>query len=221
MQSTKVYKYVENSIRKVFYGWYGISTLILFLVLIKNNVQVSDLAKTLTIEENTVVFEEIFKVYWPKLYVYSFKIMRNQEICEDLLQEIFSSFWLQRNEVKIRNLSAYLFQAVRFQIYKYYRDTRYELLDIDKFEHIMHLNATDDLLNLKETKELIVQYIDELLLRCREIFYLSRFQGLSHKEISDKLNISNQTVKNQITIALKYLKTHYKEIVCILLLNIK
>jgi len=189
--------------------------------LIKNNVQVSDLAKTLTIEENTVVFEEIFKVYWPKLYVYSFKIMRNQEICEDLLQEIFSSFWLQRNEVKIRNLSAYLFQAVRFQIYKYYRDTRYELLDIDKFEHIMHLNATDDLLNLKETKELIVQYIDELLLRCREIFYLSRFQGLSHKEISDKLNISNQTVKNQITIALKYLKTHYKEIVCILLLNIK
>ena len=168
-------------------------------------------------DAHTLSFEEVYQEYWSKLYVYSFRILQDKNVCEDLIQEIFLSFWKKRDTLNVENLSAYLFQSLRFQIYKYYRDTKLETLDIEKFSNFVSVNTTDELLNLEDTKMLINGYLNKLPKRCREIFYLSRFKNLSHKEIAEELNISNQTVKNQISIASKHLQKHYKELTFLLL----
>jgi len=152
----------------------------------------------------------VYLEYWSKLYVYGNRILKDQQVCEDLIQEIFLSYWEKRKDVAVENTSAYLFQSLRYQIYNHFRDTKFTTLDIDKFSNYVQINTTEELLDLKDSQLLLKIALDKLSERCQEIFYLSRFEHLSHKEISDKLNISTQTVKNQITIALNHLRTQYK-----------
>jgi len=157
-------------------------------------------------------FQKIYQEYWSRLYVYGFRILRDKSLCEDLIQEIFLSFWKNRKKIEVQHISSYLFQSLRFQIFKYYRDTKIKTLDIEKFSNIVSINTTDDLLILQDTKMMLSKYLDRLPKRCREIYFLSRFENLSNKEISEKLNISNQTVKNQLTMASKHLQKHFKEL---------
>ena len=166
---------------------------------------------------NTVQFDEIYKQYWRKLYIYAFRILHDQQVCEDLIQEVFLSLWKKKNDIVLQSVSSYLFQSLRFQIFKYYRDNKFSNLDIEKFQGILKSNPTEQMLDLKDTKKLVNAYLDTLPNRCREIFYMSRFENLSHKEISDELGISSQTVKNQITTAVKLLRTHYKELTLLIL----
>ncbi|MDG2279918.1 MAG: RNA polymerase sigma-70 factor [Flavicella sp.] len=169
-------------------------------------------------DAHTLSFEQVYQQYWSKLYIYGFRVLKDKSVVEDLVQEIFLSYWKKKDTLEVVNISAYLFQSLRFQIYKYYRDTKFKTLDIEKFSNIVSVNTADELLNLEDTKKLVNTCLDKLPKRCREIFYLSRFKNLSHKEISEELNISNQTVKNQMSIASKYLQEHYKELTFLLLL---
>lgn len=169
-------------------------------------------------DAHALSFEQVYQQYWSKLYIYGFRVLKDKSVVEDLVQEIFLSYWKKKDTLEVVNISAYLFQSLRFQIYKYYRDTKFKTLDIEKFSNIVSVNTADELLNLEDTKKLVNTCLDKLPKRCREIFYLSRFKNLSHKEISEELNISNQTVKNQMSIASKYLQEHYKELTFLLLL---
>jgi RNA polymerase sigma-70 factor (ECF subfamily) len=62
------------------------------------------------------------------------------------------------------------------------------------------------------------QYLDKLPKRCQEIFYMSRIDNLSNQEIAGRLGISRRTVENQITAALKHLRTCFKQVLTILCL---
>ena len=79
------------------------------------------------------VFNQLYTDYWQKLYVYAFRVLQDQRICEDIVQEIFLALWKNRQHVVIDNASAYFYQAVRFQLYKNFRDKKLKPLDIDKF----------------------------------------------------------------------------------------
>lgn len=164
-------------------------------------------------------FEKLYDTYWQKLYIYSYRILKDQQVCEDLIQELFLSFWKRRKEVEVENINAYLYQALRFQIYKYYRDTNFETLDIQNLADCLAAqNATDDYLQFEDAKKQLESHLSLLPKRCREIFVMSRYQNLSHKEIAAELKISIQTVKNQITTATKHLSEHRQEIIWLLLL---
>ena len=161
--------------------------------------------------DDTLAFRKVYLNYWEKLYIYAYNILGNQKICEDLIQELFLSFWKNRDKVEIVNLKAYLYQSLRFQIFKYFRDNKTTLLNVEKFEQVLKTNSIEESLDLNDLEASIHKHLNELPKRCREIFYLSRFENLSHKEIAEKFDISSRTVKNQITTALKYLRTQIKD----------
>jgi len=161
--------------------------------------------------DDTLAFRQVYLNYWERLYIYAYNILENQKICEDLIQEIFLSFWKNRHKVEIENLKAYLYQSLRFQIFKHFRDQKTTLLNIEKFEQILKTNSIEESLDLDDLEASIHKHINELPRRCRDIFYLSRFENLSHKEIAEKFDISTRTVKNQITTALKHLRSQIKD----------
>lgn len=170
---------------------------------------------------NPETFHKIYLNNWDRLYRYAFNILKDEKICEDLVQDIFFSLWKNRNTSKIDNISAYLFQSLKFQIYKHFRDTKFVSMDIERFYNIIEVNASPlETLVLKDLEEMVSAHTKKLPKRCQEIFYLSRYESLSHKEISDKLNISIRTVKNQISVALKHLRVQLEGQVYVLLLFI-
>lgn len=129
-----------------------------------------------------------------------------------MLQELFISLWEKRHSLILReSLKAYLYQVARHKIIDIYRKNatyrKYLQQLIEHFDAQPH-SITETVDNKARTQELF-EAINHLPDRMKEIFMLSRFENLSVEQISTHLGLSQQTVKNQITKALKILRTSY------------
>jgi RNA polymerase sigma-70 factor (family 1) len=149
----------------------------------------------------------LYRSYWKDLYISAFRILKDKEVCEDIIQELFIRIWNNRAELNISSsLQAYLSAAVRYEVYRKIRESK-------KHEPIVHdmleIAGTLSLLNTLEYKELksqIADTIETLPEKCREVYNLSRNDLLTHKEISARLAISTKTVRNHLTKALHHLR---------------
>lgn len=158
--------------------------------------------------DDRFAFDVIYNKYWSKLYLSAYNILRNRQISEDIIQEIFVALWLKRSTSRIDNLNNYLFTAVRFQVFKSIRDGKGRA---GLFEQIEQLNASCDIESMLFEKEVAKRLDENIALlpeKCREIFILSRKKHLSVKEIAEQLNISPKTIENQIGIALRRLRSN-------------
>lgn len=157
-------------------------------------------------------FDLIYEKYWKRLYYYAFKIFGDKVVCEDVIQEVFIKLWEKASERKIENLEGYLFRAVKFQISNAIRNQK----DFKPFENFLTQLPTDlsadSILELKETSELILQSVESLPEKCREVYKLSREEQLTNNQIADQMNISVRTVEAHIYKALKSIKNNLGEI---------
>ncbi|ERJ58853.1 RNA polymerase sigma-70 factor [Sphingobacterium paucimobilis] len=155
-------------------------------------------------------FKEIYQRYYPVLHVHAFKKIDDDETIKDLLQDVFVSFWKNRDQSTINySLSAYLYAAVRYKITNHIlqQKTADKYLNslqgyIDRHDPIQ----SDFLVRHNELNRIIEAEINALPPAMRKIFILSRVEHLSHKEIASTLSISDQTVRTQIKNALRILR---------------
>ena len=154
-----------------------------------------------------IVYREIFDTYYRPLTIFALHIVNDLEDAKEIVQEFFIKLWEIKEQLDIQSsFKGYLFACVKNASlnYKAQRDNRTNKLntykpkevDDDLFEQIVAI----------ETEELIYNAIASLPERCRDIFKLSRFEGLTYNQIADKLEISVKTVETQIGIALRKLK---------------
>ncbi|MFC2137210.1 RNA polymerase sigma-70 factor [Bacteroidota bacterium] len=154
--------------------------------------------------------ELLYKKYYTELCRASYKYTGNGEAAEEIVQDVFVSLWNKRYEINITiSLKSYIYKSVintslNYIKSKFARNQQNED-SINGFDY--GNSTTEEALDKKELEEILYKAINELPDRCREIFSLNRFAGLTQKEISEKLNISIKTVETQITKALKRLKT--------------
>ncbi len=157
-------------------------------------------------EGDQKAFEQVFNGYWSKLYVYAYNILRDKGVCEDIVQEVLVSLWVKRESLEIESLSSFLFTAVRYQVLKVIRSGKVREGFFQEIEK-MSMSTPAEQLEQKDLLNLIEARIDELPGKCREIFLLSRKEQLSNREIAERLGVSIKTVENQITIAIRRLRS--------------
>jgi len=155
-------------------------------------------------------FKEIYKRFRPKLYIFAFNIINDRDVCEEMIQDIFIDLWVRRKEKKIENLSAYLYKAVKFQIFKQFRKRKLIDKRIEEFDDFISGYNIEEHFEFKELFARVENIIAGLPRQRRIIFQLNRDDGLSAREIAKKLNISEQTVRNQIYSALKEIRKAVK-----------
>ena len=156
-------------------------------------------------ENNTHALAAIYDRHWSKLYLQAYNIVRDRQVSEDIVQEIIVQLWLKRSDIQIKCLNAYLYTAVRYQTFKAIRSCR--VIETLKTEEISSINDADQMLIKKDMQKLLDEGISQLPVRCRQVFKLSRRDHLSTKEIAIRLGIAPKTVENQLTIALRRLKS--------------
>lgn len=154
--------------------------------------------------------EEIYQNYWAGVLESAYKRVRDEEVAQDITQEIFISLWENRERLIIQeSLQAYLKGAVKYKVINYFKsaiikDKYREDLKLLMAEQ-MELSAEKKLM-LKDLNKEIDNAILHLPEKMRQIFWMSRKQEKTISEISAELDLSAQTVKNQISAALKVLK---------------
>ncbi|MEO8960797.1 MAG: sigma-70 family RNA polymerase sigma factor [Ginsengibacter sp.] len=162
-----------------------------------------------------VGFRILYSRYWEALYKKAFHRFGNCADSEDAVQEIFISVWRNKSTIQIEEtLWPYLFAALKYYIIKQvYQKAKRGIqvnLSTEDLEYVEL--TTEEFLQYKELQSVIASEVDELPERMREIYRLSRVENLQIAEIAAKLNISEQTVKNTLTTALKRLReslSHY------------
>lgn len=151
-------------------------------------------------------FRMLFNRHWEVLYVFSCSIIEDKVIAKDITQEVWISFWERRSKIKNDNIKAYLFKSIRFRVYKELRDNKKLNSQVEIIDNLISSNNTEDVINLADTNSIVQESISHLPPRSKEVFKLSRFDGLSNQEISDKLGISKRTVETHISNSLKHLR---------------
>ena len=160
----------------------------------------------LIFEKSEDAFTIIFNRYWKRLYLYAFKIYKEEAVCEDIVQEIFISLWKNSGHTVILNLEAYLFRAVKFKIANQVRNLKFDKEHLDVLENIIAPYHSINYIEYVELEKTIMDQINKLTPKCREVFLLSRMDHFTNAEIAQRLNLSIHTVEKHISNALKELR---------------
>lgn len=158
-------------------------------------------------------YNEIYNRYSGVLYLHACNMLRDRDEAKDVLQEIFTSIWVNRTSIELNyKFSAYLYAAVRNRVLKSLARKQREAAYYN-WSHETSANSycsTDHAVREGQLAILIEKEIDALPAKMREVFLLSRRNHLTHKEIAIQLDIAEPTVKKQVNNALKILREKFK-----------
>lgn len=162
----------------------------------------------LLIERNDrEAFTEFYSSYFKKLILVSDKYVENIAVAEELVQDIFLKLWEEKESLsKIQSIKSFLYRSVVNSSINYLNRQK----NIEKHhEKIVAEMSHEDVESMDERNELIVllyKEIDLLPLKCREVFKLSRLEGMKYRDIAVALKISEKTVENHMGNALRILR---------------
>jgi len=159
---------------------------------------------------NEKAFNKLYDVYWERLFSYVVRIVETNTEAEDVTQEVFITLWNMRKKLPvIRSLNSYLLVMARNRAVKHMLQSTNERKYLDSlaaYLDVNHENSVEQALIANDLSSFIDKEIADLPLKMQEIFILSRKQGLSNKEIAQKLTISDHTVKKQINNSIKHIR---------------
>jgi RNA polymerase sigma-70 factor (family 1) len=169
---------------------------------------------------NEQAFSALFNRYSPKIYSSAYNYIRDSEVCEQIVHDIFLGLWQNRESLVVQCFKAYLTTAARYRVYKHL--IAHKTIPIDYKENmevcdsLTTVNSGYSNMVCDELHVEIDSSLRSLPKRCREIFLMSRRQLLSNGEIGKDLGISRRTVENQITYALRRLRLSLKSVILFL-----
>ncbi|MCW9706632.1 RNA polymerase sigma factor [Fodinibius salsisoli] len=165
-------------------------------------------------KSNKKAFDSLFRKYENKLYAFCYKLTQSHKEAEEVVQETFLKIWEKRRTIdENKNFESFLFTIARHNIYNRARDKTYAYAYENYLKNQLDRkqkqnNETAESLQYQETWGCVKEAIERLPARRKEVFTLSRLNGLSNKEIADLTGTSVSNIENHINKALKLLRSY-------------
>lgn len=163
-------------------------------------------------ENKKVAFTEIVNRYSDILFRFVHRRTRSFEDTQDIVQDIFASLWKNKENILIKDsLYPYLFQSAKYKVIDWLVKKDKEIKQTIEYSIHKHpsYNTEEELL-AKELADLIKVQVDNMPNSMRKAFTLSRYEAMSIKDIAEQLSLSEQTVKNNISLAISKLRIIFK-----------
>jgi RNA polymerase sigma-70 factor (family 1) len=174
---------------------------------LKNEPTIQDLLDRITEKGDEIAFRQLFELFTPRLFRFAFSILKNKELAEEAVSDVFFKVWIHRNKLAgIENFKAYLFVSARNTALNYLdKEKRMKAIQLEDLIVPLQIDeiCPESELISKELKEAIGKAIDHLPERCKLIYILAKIEQLKYKEIAQILDISVKTIDHQLTIAIK------------------
>ena len=181
----------------------------------QNDSDHNDLAEFNLIRDGDMdAMSRLFKQNYKPLYYFAAKFVRNPDIAENMVQDVFLKVWSGREELQIKHsVKSLLYTMTRNQSLNYLKRNKIVPLTEENLTKSSYLtgSAEENYIE-KEMHESIYQAINKLPHQCRQVFLMKRYDNLKYTEISEVLNISINSVKTQMKRALKFLLKHLKNL---------
>lgn len=153
-------------------------------------------------------FEAVYREYFPGLMSFAAWLTGNQADAQEIVQDVFMKIWMKGSVSSADpRIKSYLYTAVKNKAMNVIRDRRKFLDPIeDEAAFLDYRMNAQELLEYNSLQQQVNFAIGKLPERCRMVFLLKRKEGLSHKEIAALMEISEKTVENQMTKAMRMIK---------------
>lgn len=159
-------------------------------------------------------FRIAFDLYSSKLYTFSFRLLKDNEQCQEVVQEVFLNLWLSRTKLDDQYpLAPYLYTITRRLTLNVLRSMANKQFAMDKlWLNLQRVsNETEEMVLLEDLERFTEEVLRALPKQQQLVFRMSRQRELSYDEIADELNISRNTVKNHLVAALKTLRSQFQK----------
>ena len=160
-------------------------------------------------EGDREAFSTLFRTHYELLYRYGGKFTTNAGLLEDAIQELFVELWQSKNRTSVVSVRAYLLKALKYKLLKTYRKNQTTVAFADDLEGPFELSHETFLIAGEEDaekKRRILQAMEQLPARQKEIIYLKYYHNLSYAETSEIMNINYQVARNLLYQAIRSLK---------------
>lgn len=154
-------------------------------------------------------FDEIYQLYAKRLFAYCLRFTKSAQDAEEIVQDVFVRLWINREAIRQEEtLRSLLFIMAKHRLINSYRS----MINFPIYED--YLNYQDHLpdgqlthtLEYREFAQAVNKAIKRLPVTQQKVIELSRMEGKTNKEIAEELSLSEQTIKNQLSIGLKALR---------------
>jgi RNA polymerase sigma-70 factor (ECF subfamily) len=161
---------------------------------------------------NEQAFKALFDNYHSRLFQYILNLTKSKEAAEELVMDVFTKLWLGRDTLtEIENIDGFLFRIAHNKSIDFLRSAarNRNLSDFiwDRIQVPEHANP-DQLLMIKEYETKLKEAINLMTPARRRVYQMSREQGLTHQQIAEELNVSKNTVTNQVMEAQRFIRNY-------------
>jgi RNA polymerase sigma-70 factor (ECF subfamily) len=156
---------------------------------------------------NHQAFETVFIAYYSKTRNFIYEYLKSELDAEELTEELFVSLWENRANINTsKSFNSYLHTiayntAINFIKHKYVKDSY-----LSNISEVGYSHTTEEELIAKELGLLIDDTVSQMPEQRKQIYVLSRNEGLSNSEIAEKLNTTKRNVESQLSLALKEIR---------------
>lgn len=164
---------------------------------------------------NRAAFDALFILYYPKVKNFVFGFVKNEDDAFDLSQDVFLKMWSNRSQLpEITHFKTYLFQMAKNTVYDFFRrKLLFEEYSMKESINVEELELPQEAIEVEELELLIYGLIDSMPEKRRNIFKMSRIEGMTNDEIAAKMNLSKRTVETHISNVLKEIRKALSTIV--------
>lgn len=161
-------------------------------------------------EGHESAYEALFKDYYRELVIHANRYLYDMDVSKEVVQDLFVNIYEKRHQLDINSsLKSYLYRAVQNRCINQInsKKIREKYVDYVKTNNNDDENLIERSIDASELETALYSAISDLPPKCRMIFKMNRFEGLSNGDIAERLELSKRTVETQITKALKMLRT--------------
>jgi RNA polymerase sigma-70 factor (ECF subfamily) len=172
-------------------------------------------------KSDELAFTEIYNRYWQKIFNTAYNRLKETQETEDIVHDVFTSLWANRNKAEIQSLDNYLATAAKYIVLdKIKKKERKRIYNLNHQQTPVVELTIETSLHYKRILEIVKAEVEKLPERCRLVFTYSRNEGMSISQIAQELNISPKTVENQLNKALNRLRPTIKSFSSFLLFSL-
>lgn len=162
-------------------------------------------------EDDDVSFKLLFDEYWEVLFLHALKKTKSKDLAQDLAQETFINFWKYRKSIgEIQNFKSYLITMMKYQFFKWIDQEKIVFDELNSaIPNSLCVDEVDGfkIMEFNELYTFLMEKIDELPTRSKQIYLQSRFENKTVKELAETYSIAESTVRNHLSQANTKLQT--------------
>lgn len=171
-------------------------------------------------KDDESAFEILFKRYWETAHCIAYSKLNSKEVTQEIVHDLFLSFWERRHQLQIENFAHYLKVSIRYKVLTYIKQ---QVSQKKYFEELRYLSISEEEATLQTVEfndlmKALEEGVKVLPEKTQQVFRLNRLEGLSISEIANQLNLSEKAIEYHITRSRKELRLLLKDfivLVCI------